>query len=176
MANKIGRYLKIGDIFEVPLENETKGYVQFIGRDLIQLNTDVLRAFRGRYGVEAQPSLEEIVSDKVDFYAHVTSIKFGEEDGIWKKIGKSDNVGDISKSMFRSTHDWAVNGNVDTSERWYVWQVGGERKNVISNFDQLSKADIGLVLLPKDVAVRMETGKYSFHYPSFPGEKEKTSL
>ena len=75
-----------GDIFEVPLDNNTKGYFQFIMLDLTQLNSEVIRVFRKQYPHDETIHLAEIVKDEVHFYAHVI-IKFGVKMGLWKKIG-----------------------------------------------------------------------------------------
>ena len=63
--------LKIGDIFEVPLENGTKRYFQFLGLDINQLNGETIRVFAKSYGKDEHPTVEEIVNDDVDFCSHV---------------------------------------------------------------------------------------------------------
>lgn len=47
---------KIGDVFSVKIDNNKK-YFQYIVSDLTQLNSDVIRAFKKVYPINAHPDL-----------------------------------------------------------------------------------------------------------------------
>lgn len=78
---------KIGDIFSVKIEKNSKRHFQLIAFDLTQLNSDVIRAFATAYPVSAEPNISDIVNDEVDFYAHCV-IKWGVRLGFWGKDRK----------------------------------------------------------------------------------------
>lgn len=61
---------KIGDVFVVNIDNYNKKYFQLIAYDLTQLNSDVIRAFKKTYPIDANPDLREIVNEEVGFYSH----------------------------------------------------------------------------------------------------------
>src|SRR3989338_10410086 len=154
---------KVGDIFEVLLKNGTKGYVQYIGNDITQLNSDVVRIFKKRYSSDVTPSLEEIVKGEIEFYAHVVGVEVGEEDGSWKRIGNSKELGDPKAPFFRDSRDFG--NKVKISERWSVWHMNEEMIYVGKLDVENVRADIGYVTWPQKVIERMQTGKYSDSYP-----------
>jgi hypothetical protein len=170
----MGKYLKIGDIFEVVLNNNMKGYIQYIADDMTQLNSRVVRAFKKKYLTSEVPSINDITADEIEFYAHVTNIKLGEKEGVWKKIGKSNDIGDVQGALFRSNHDdgkITIHTPDKISKKWYIWRINGETKNVASNNKIIAQADIGSIIWPEDISERMCTGKYSFFYPKYEGEQ-----
>lgn len=154
----------IGDIYEVPLEDGTKGYVQYIANDVTQLNSDVIRVFKRREKTESISDLEEILDGDVEFYAHVTGMEFGEKDGSWKKIGHSDNVGDLKKPFFRTSSDYGK-PSVKVSKEWYVWRINDPKAYVGRLEGENLEADEGSALPPAWVVQRMNTGRYQFFYP-----------
>jgi hypothetical protein len=166
------KYLKTGDIFEVNLGNNTKGYVQYIADDTEQLNSSVVRVFKKRYPVESAPSFDEITTGDVEFYSHITDIKHGEKDGTWRKVGKSEDIGDIKKPIFRScSEDITMYSPSHLSKHWYVWRIGEESQTVRPGNKVLEQSDIGMVIWPESIKERMETGKYHAFFPKFEGEK-----
>lgn len=154
---------KIGDIYEVPLKGDQKGYLQYIANDMTQLNSDVIRVFKQRYPVGEKVDLENVLKGEVEFYSHVTGMEFGEKDGSWKKIGQSDDIGDLKLPFFRSTND---TGNT-VSNDWYVWHINEPSKYVGRLEGENIKAEIGSALPPAWVVQRMNTGKYHFIYPDY---------
>lgn len=170
---KIGKRLKIGDVFEVKLENGTKGYLQYIADDMTQLNSRVVRVFEKRYKTEENPAIDEVISGETEFRSHVYDIKSAENDGSWKKVGNSQDVGDLKKLLFRDSYDMGVitaSSENHVSKKWYVWRIGEETKNVGFNNKLLTKTDFGSVLPSSDIAVRMKTGKSGFFHPKYIGE------
>lgn len=64
-------------------------YFQYIGNDLSQLNSSMIRVFKTKYNLQDTPSLEEVVKDEVMFYAH-TVLRAGIENGSWEKAKKNE--------------------------------------------------------------------------------------
>jgi len=160
----------IGDIFSVTLGDKKK-YFQLIARDLTQLNSDVIRAFRTAYPITANPSPSEIIKGEVDFYAHCVT-KWGVQLGYWEKIGHCDNVGRLEHILFRDTNDYGRNPaaeRVKLSNNWHVWRIGDERFTDVGKLKgENRQAEIGLVINPESIVYRMRTGEYDFpFYPSF---------
>ena len=67
---------KIGDIFSVPINEQERRYFQLIAFDLTQLNSDVIRAFKGNYPIGAKVDFDALVESPIDFYTHCVT-KFG---------------------------------------------------------------------------------------------------
>jgi hypothetical protein len=156
---------KIGDIFEVPLGDGTKKYIQYIANDLTQLNSSVIRAFKTKHPMHAQPSVDEITADGVDFYAH-TVLKPGIIRKLWKKVGKSPHIGNLS-ILFRGTND-IFDPKIKVSENWHVWELGGPSRKVGKLVGDYKEAEIGAVMPASQIVHRMKTGNYSFAvYPSY---------
>lgn len=172
--NKIGKRLEVGDVFEIDLGNNSKGYLQYIADDMTQLNSTVIRVFKKRYPTKIVPLIGEIVSDDVEFYAHITDIKWGEKKGVWKKIGKSQDVGDVKKVFFRLSHDDFIITTYSpnpVSKNWYIWRLGEDTKDVSLGNKLLPQSDIGMIIWPDSVKERMITGKYHGFYPKYEGEE-----
>jgi hypothetical protein len=155
---------KIGDVFSVPLDESSKKYFQYIADDLSQLNSSVIRAFKKAYAIDSAPDLQKIVSDDVDFYAHVV-IKWGIKLNLWEKVGNVPFAGRV-EVLFRDTNDYG-NPEVKSSSNWYVWKVNQEFKQVGKLEGEYRNAEIGIVVAPPDIAHRMRTGEYEFLYPEY---------
>lgn len=154
---------KIGDVFEVPLQDGKKGYFQYFANDPSQLNSSVIRAFAARYDVSENVQLEQIVNNQVDFHAHVV-LRWGIELGLWKKIGNSKTLGTIVP-LFRDTEDYGK--KVAISSEWYVWHIGEKFQDVGKLEGENRKADIGVIIAPHNIVDRMQTGEFHFVYPKF---------
>lgn len=110
MAKKRIR-IKAGDIFEVIRCDGNKQYLQFLVVDRSMLDGDVIRVFKKHYAPEAVPSPEDIISDKVLFYAQ-TSVRRGVREEWWTKYGHSDDLGELKRIIFSSEGAF-----------WYLWRV-----------------------------------------------------
>lgn len=160
--------IKIGDIFSVKLDEEHKRYFQYIANDLTQLNSDVIRAFKKEYPLDASPDLSEIVKDDVVFYAHCVT-NLGVKMGIWKKVGKAP-IPDELNVLFRGSRDSGQKLGeepIKISEKWYVWKINEEFKYVGKLEGDDQKAEIGLIVNPYDIVYRMKIGEYDFFYPGY---------
>jgi hypothetical protein len=155
---------KVGDVFFVGIEDNSKKYLQYIVSDLTQLNSDVIRAFKKIYPIDANPTLAEIVNGEVEFYAHCVT-KLGIKLGYWQKVGNIKDVGECNV-LFRSSGDTG-NVQIALSTNWWIWEINGEQKKVGELHGKNRKAEIGSVIPPDSIVHRMQTGKYDFVYPGF---------
>jgi len=158
----------IGDIFEVPLDTETKRYFQYIANDQSQLGADVIRIFTKVYTIDSEPVLEDVVGDDVEFYAHVV-IQWGVRMQLWKRAGNVSDLGN-GDMLFRDTDDYGVKEGetpVEMSEDWYVWRINEPFQHVGRLSGRNREAEIGIVISPVHIVDRMRTGKYHFVYPGF---------
>lgn len=164
---------KIGDVFEVPLEGEKKGYMQYIANDLTALNMDVVRIFKKRYMNTEKPELRDIVNDDIEFYTHCVAVKFGIEDALWKVIGNTADVGDLKTPFFRDYLDQPKvlpsykQIPVKVAHMWRVWRINGDMVEVGELRGENIKAEPGLGYWPKHIIARMNTGKYPVHFADY---------
>ena len=162
-------YTKIGDVFSVKIDENTKKYFQLIAYDLTQLNSDVIRTFKHLYPINENPDLSEIVNDEVEFYAHCVN-KWGVKMNLWEKVGNIDDVGSLNNILFRCTSDYGnYPGKKIISNNWHIWHINDEDFTDVGKLDgENRKAEIGLVINPESIAYRMRTGEYDFKfYPDF---------
>ncbi len=154
---------KKGDVFSVKIDDKSKKYFQYIISDLTQLNSDVIRAFKKVYPINANPDLSEIVNGEVEFYAHCVT-KLGIKMGFWEKVGNTDDVGNFDDVLFRSSGD---NPQTKVSHDWWVWKINKEQRRVGKLKGENRKAELGSVIPPDGIVHRIQTGKYDFVYPEF---------
>lgn len=154
---------KIGDVFSVKIDANNKKYFQYIVSDITQLNSDVIRAFKKVYQLNANPELSEIVEDEVEFYAHCIT-KLGVKMGYWEKVGNIANVGNLKELLFRSCGD---SPQTKISQNWWLWKINEEQKHVGKLEGENKKSEIGSVIPPDSIVHRIQTGKYDFVYPEF---------
>ena len=108
----------------------------------------------------------------IELYVHVYNIKQCEKEGSLKKIGKSQNVGDIKEPLFRSNSDHiTLHSSSYISKHWYIWKIGEETTNVQPNSKLLVQSYPGSIMPANDVVVQMRTGKSEFFFPKYEGEK-----
>jgi hypothetical protein len=160
---------KIGDVFSVMIDDSSKKYFQYIISDLTQLNSDVIRAFKKVYPINANPDLSEIVNGEVEFYAHCVT-KLGLKMGYWEKVGNTDNVGNTKNILFRDTNDYGSRPGeqIKVSNYWYVWKINDDNFTRVGKLEgENLKAEIGIVISPDSIVHRMQTGEYDFVYPDF---------
>ncbi|WP_291285495.1 hypothetical protein [Flavobacterium sp.] len=159
---------KIGDVFLVKITENSKKYFQYIGNDLSQLNSDVIRAFNKVYLINDNLILSDIVRDEVDFYAHCV-VKFGIKMKLWQKVGNipfNENI-DL---FFRDTNDYGAKIGeepIKISNNWHVWQINCEFIKVGKITGEYRKSEIGIVVTPQDIIDRITNRKYNFIYPDF---------
>ncbi len=161
---------KIGDIFSVKVDEKSKKYLQYIVSDLMQLNSDVIRAFKKSYPIDANPELLEIVQGEVEFYAHCVT-KWGIKLGFWEKVGNINIIGETKQILFRGTRDYGHKAGeepIKVSKNWHIWNINDKDFTRIGELiDGYKKAEIGVVINPGSIVQRMRTGKYDFFYPDY---------
>ncbi len=79
---------RIGDIFCAEIDNEYKCYFQYVGKDSEQLGGALIRVFRKRYPLDANPDMMEIINGEIGFHT-ITFIQVGTKLGAWYKVGKA---------------------------------------------------------------------------------------
>lgn len=163
---------KIGDVFSVKISEQHKKYFQYISNDLIQLNSDVIRAFKKVYLIKEMPDVSEIIKDEVEFYAHCATI-FGIKFKLWEKVGNISEVGKVDSILFRDTNDYGYKIGqepIKVSNNWHVWRITDKDFRKVGKLEGENKdAEIGLVMNPREIVHRMKTGTYEMmeNYPSF---------
>ena len=155
--------LKIGDFFSVMIDDNIKKYFQYVVRDVTQLDSDVIRAFKKLYPINANIDLSEIVNGEIEFYSHCF-IKLGLKMKFWEKVGNVGDVEDFQELIFRCSGD---NPQTKVSQNWWVWKINEEQKPVGKLVGENKKSEIGSVIPPDSIVYRMKMGKYDFVYPEF---------
>jgi hypothetical protein len=160
---------KIGDVFSVKIDDNNKKYFQLVAFDLTQLNSDVIRAFKKIYPIDANPDVLEIVNGEIEFYAHCVT-KIGLKMGYWESIGNINDVGKTDHILFRGTNDSGSKPGeqIKVSHKWYVWKINDNDFTRVGKLEgENRKAEIGSVMPPDSIVYRMQTGEYDFVYPEF---------
>ena len=164
MAKRI--VTKIGNIFGAEIDSEYKVYFQYIANDMSQLNSPVIRVFKRRYPLDANPKMDDIVKDEIMFYVHVV-VAWGIEDGAWYKVGRSNELGldQLSKVWFGSVPDSIFNLEkmrsipCNPEETLYVWHVNGERIRVEKSLlNQYKNVEPGSVIPYNWIILRIKLG------------------
>jgi hypothetical protein len=153
--------IRIGDIYAVKIDDGFVRYFQYVTRDLTQLNSDVIIAFKKRYSINECPDLTEILNDDVDFYAHCI-IKWGVKLGFWEKYGNVKALKE-HKMLFRDSGD---DLRTEISSNWWIWTINNEQQHVGVLSDEMKHAEIGSVISPKSIVYRLKNGNYNFVYPA----------
>lgn len=161
---------KIGDVFVVNIDNYNKKYFQLIAYDLTQLNSDVIRAFKKTYPIDANPDLREIVNEEVGFYSHCIT-KLGLKMNLWKNVGNIEDVGNTSDILFRDTNDYGLKIGEDPikiSNNWYIWRINDKSFTHVGKLrGENQKAEIGLIINPLGIIELLKGNKYPVNYPEF---------
>ena len=88
----------------------------------------MIRAFKTEYPCGPHPDISDIVHGEVEFYAHCVT-RWGVKMDQWTKVGKSTELGDISKILFRDSIDYGAKVGEETikiSQNWYVWHINDD--------------------------------------------------
>jgi hypothetical protein len=161
---------KIGDVFSVRLDESNKKYFQYIISDLTQLNSDVIRAFKKAYPLNANPDLSEIVNDEVEFYAHCVT-KLGLKMSFWECIGNTTEIGNTTDILFRDTNDYGTKVGeepIRVSRKWYVWRINDKEFTRVGKLEgEKRKAYPGIVMNPLGIIELLKGNKYPVNYPEF---------
>lgn len=157
---------KIGDIFEVKIDDEHVKYMQYVVSDLTQLNSDVVRIFKPVYRIDEKPDIELIVKGEVENFVHCAT-KLGIKMGYWSKIGNSSFLGDYSKVTFRCSLDYGKSPLTEVSHSWWVWKINEDQVHVTAIEDEFKNSFIGTVFSPDSTLEIVKCGYFPFYYPRF---------
>ena len=151
---------KVGDVFCANIDGKYKRDRQYIVSDFTQLNSDVVRVFKEKYPIDAEPKLDEVVKGEVEFYAHCV-VSGGVKRGLWEKVGKCADVGDIENIeniIFKDKRDY----DREEQDDWYIWKINQDFIPVsIDNLERIYKNSyFGIVFTPEDVFYKMKNGVY----------------
>ena len=149
---------RIGDIFcAEDIDGKHKRYFQYIARDLTELNSQVGRFFKRKYPIGYNPSMEEIVNDKIDFYSHLT-FQQGLKDGSWYKVGKCKDIGNVNEVQFR----WCGSIYAPKAYNWYIWNINKDIVHIGEATREYKKISLGGVYPTCDIMHKLRTGKYTW--------------
>lgn len=157
----------IGDIFAAKISDEEKKYFQYVANDPLQLNSDVIRAFRETYDLDASPDIPDIVRGEIDFFAHCV-VNLGIKMNLWEKIGKSRDIG-RTEVLFRDTDDFGHKLGeppVKVSSRWYVWRIHDQATGRVGKLEAIEEPSFyGLVYNPYSIMKLLQGDKNPANYP-----------
>jgi hypothetical protein len=161
---------KIGDVFSVKLDDNSKKYFQLIAFDLTQLNSDVIRAFKTVYPINATPDLVEVVNGAVEFYAHCIT-KLGLKMNFWEYVGNITEIGTIKDILFRDTSNYGSKAGekpIKVSNNWYVWHINDKDFTRVGKLEgENQKSYIGIVINPLGIIELLKGNKYPINYPGY---------
>ncbi len=161
---------KVGDIFEVRLDENIKKYFQYIANDRTQLNSDVIRGFKKEYPLQATPTLLEIIKDNVGFYAHCV-VNAGVKRELWRKVGKIQDLGLLEHIIFKDTNDYGTKQGeepVKISHNWHVWRINDKNFTHVGELIGENRgAFAGLVINPLGIIELLKGNKHPPHYPGY---------
>lgn len=162
-----GVRVRQGDVFCVKLDEKTKGYLQFLFSDASQLGGNVIRVFYKHYPIDAEPTIEEIVSGEIAFYTH-TYLSYGIWNDTIVKVGSVKGVRDVKLPGvifgYQSTpyeFDNSVPREMWQKKMWYLY----EANETIQLYDSvprkwISVLEDGGVIPCYNVINRMRLGFY----------------
>ena len=149
---------KIGDIFCVEIGGDYKCYFQYVANDITVLNSSVIRVFSKHYPIEYVPVFDEIVSDKVYFYAH-TILRYGIVYNAWYKVGSHKDVGNTNEIGFR-LFDELDFSQIEKSYSWSIWKINQKSQFVGEMNEKYKDYDLGFVFSYDNIISKIATGKF----------------
>lgn len=109
-------------------------------------------------------TLEEIISDNVQFYAHCY-LKVGTK-GYWSFYGNIAEIGDYSNVLFRDTMDFGC-PEIKISNNWHVWHVNEKFKHVGKLTPEYQNSYVGGVFPPISILEYVRDGMFQGAYPRY---------
>lgn len=156
------RVIESGDLFEVHLQNDRKGYFQFLYKDDSFLAGHLIRAF-----LFEGTSLQEFNGDDVTcsgvMFFGFTRIFEGIQEGLWSKVGNSKLEANFEPPLFRITRD--TNAYVERSLDWYVWRGDFAKATKIGALtEEYQNLPFSAIVSPSTVVEWFELGRQHFRY------------
>lgn len=158
---------KIGHIFCIEIDGEYKLFFQYVANDYSYLNSSVIRVFKNKYPMDYKPNMDEIVKDEVWFSVHVM-LNNGVREGIWYRVGKHADLGDVENIMFYGLSEYRVYTNekgypsLEHDHTWYIWKINQEFKYLGPTLpDEYKHLTEGSVFPAQWVIGKIKTGKFA---------------
>ena len=134
--------------------------MQHVANDATQLGSAVVLVVRKKYSPNATFAFEqEWVRD--GFFAHVF-LRAGKTLHIWEHLQWARPVVEEPIPV-----TWAIcnikDMQLDTSRHWNLWRTNGEMH--APSGQELTNAELGLVISPAQIVQRIVHGAYSIRYP-----------
>lgn len=163
--------VRISNVFCVEIDGRYKCYFQYVCRDRVMLNGQVIKVFKTRYPMDYEPVLDDIVRDEVAFYAH-TIIRAGLYYNAWYKVGQSAPIvsDDHEKVVWGIANDIVVgiglihNIYIDPMENWILWYTNQNRFQIGGVFPEsyCDKVEYGALIAFVDIVNRIKLGYYTY--------------
>jgi len=113
--------------------------------------------------MDYKPVIDDIVNDKVEFYAH-TVLKFGIVEGAWHKVGKSKELGlDALFNVFFACFIWPIQKEKYNPQfwDWNIWKFGEEWTVVHGLSEEIrKKMERGDIFNWRSIVDRIKNGYY----------------
>jgi hypothetical protein len=151
---------KIGDIYQVDLDDGNAAIIQHVGVDATQLGSAVVYVVPYLVRINGLIDYDASLKAGTGFFAHVF-LKAGETLGVWRKVTWSNYLA-------REYQLWAICDQADRQcerpDSWVVWHSNQEMRPPV-NRNELGGSELGLVINPRQIVERIKIGKYSIFYP-----------
>ena len=158
------------------LSDGTKGHFQFVAIDKTNMSSSVIRAFKKKYDLKENPSIEEIVHGEVAFYAN-TILRSGIVFDAWEKIGNSKFIDNerTAEIIFGVYLEFPALCDKDAPiSEWRIWRINEDDyyyKSLPQNI--LNELEIGNIFLYKNIITRLERGYYPVCFSEYNFIKRK---
>ncbi len=174
MAKRV--IVRKGNVFCVEIDGKYKCFFQYVCDDLFMLNGQVIQVFKTRYPMEYEPVMEDIVRDKVAFYAH-TIVRAGLIYEVWYKVGNAALTvsDDYKKVVWGITNDTKqISGGihdipVNPIDNWTLWRtnkmpflVGGKLPDSYRNI-----VEDGAIVPYVEIVSRIKLGYYTYELDEY---------
>jgi hypothetical protein len=152
-----------GDVYKVFVEESKVQYFQYLGRDKLRFNSDIIIVYKGVFDIKEDINYNELIhKNNIYFIAH-TSIITGLRLKEWSKAFQY-KLPDNLNPKFRVAKDYK--SELKTSDKWYVWSLKDKEYNFVGNIKtKLSNSHVGIVFSPYEIIRRIKFGKNNFTYP-----------
>lgn len=137
--------------------------------DPAQLNSRVIRVFNFRCEHDQQPSVDDVTASDVDFCAHVI-VEAGIYHKMWSHYGHKDLEDSFTPPRFMDCDEEDPAGDnpiFPKSDNWVIWTAGDDydmRRRIGERVGKYQNIDLGLIMPPVSILMRMESGSYSMPY------------
>ena len=145
-----------GDVFEVDISNNSKGYIQFLYKDDTFLAGHLIRGF-------SDPNIENsVANENVLFYGY-TRIFEGIKEGYWNKIRNVEIEPYFEPPTFKITID--TKAYVSKSNNWYIWKGDFDKAFKIGEMkEEYKNLPFSAIVSPETIVEWLKNRKADFPY------------